>query len=319
MLDLRFVAWTLWGSLMVLGAGATSGQDFPSKPIRIYTVTAGGVNDLIARVVGTGVSDYAGWTVVVDNRPTSPIAADIVAKAPPDGYSLLVSTDNLWIGPFLQKVPYDPVRDFLPITIATQAPNILVVHPSLPVKTVKELISLAKAKPGQLNYGAGAVGASNHLAAELFKVMAGVDILFVPYKSGGMAIISLVGGEVQLMFGSASTMSPHMKSGRIRGVAVSTAEPSALFPGVPPVAATLPGYETSSKVGVFAPAKTPAVIINRLNREIVQVLNQPNIKEKLVSMGVEVIGGTPQGSAATIKSEIGRWGKVIKDAGIRAD
>ena len=304
---------------MVLAAGATFGQDFPVKPIRIYTVTAGGVNDLIARVVGSGLGDYAGWTVVVDNRPTSPIAADIVAKAPSDGYSLLVSTDNLWIGPFLQKVPYDPVRDFLPITIATQAPNILVVHPSLPVKAVKDLIALAKARPGQLNYGAGAVGASNHLAAELFKAMANVDILFVPYKSGGQAIISLVGGDIQVMFGSASTMSPHMKTGRVRGLAVSSAEPSVLFPGVPTVAASLPGYETSSKVGIFAPAKTPAAIINRLNTEMVRVLNQAPIKEKLLNQGVEVVGTTPEGFAATIKTEIARWGKVIKDAGIRVE
>jgi len=313
------VSMSLTG-LLVLKAGMVAGQDFPSKPIRIYTTTAAGANDLIARLVGSGLGDNVGWPVIVDNRPSALIAADIVAKAPPDGYALLVSTDNLWIGPFLQKVPYDPVRDFLPITLATTAPNTLVVHPSLPVKTVKDLIALAKAKPGQLNYGAGAIGASTHLASELFKYMAGVDIMFVPYKSSGTAVISLVGGQIQLMFGSAGTMSPHIKSGRVRVVAVTTPEPSALFPGVPTVAASgVPGYEAAQLAGIFAPARTPVATINLLNREIVRALNKPDVREKFMLSGMESAGSSPQDLAAKIKSEMSRLGKVIKDAGISAE
>ena len=311
----RFAAWMLSVGLMVSGAGVVSGQNYPNKPIRIVTSEPGGGNDIVARLVAEGLTASLGQRVIVDNRGI--IAAEIAAKATPDGYTLLIYGSNIWLMQYLRdNVPWDPLRDFAPLTVAVNLPNILVVHPSLPVKSVKELVELAKAKPGELNYAAGTIGVSPHLAAELFKALAGVNIVRVPYKGGGPALNGLIGGEVHLMFPNAGSVMPHIKSGRVRALAVSTAQPSALAPGLPTVAEAVPGYETGAVICVFAPARTPAAIVDLLNREIVRVLNGAVVKARLFNSGSEVVANSPTEFAAFITSDMARMGKVIRDAGI---
>src|SRR5262245_53526879 len=317
----RLIVWIVPAIVAVLDAGAVSAQAYPTKPIRFLTTGIGGSTDLAARTVAQGLTDSVGWSIVVDNRGSTIVASDMVAKAPPDGYAILVITDGLWRGPLFQKMPFDPVKDFAPITLVSRSPNILVVHPSLPVKSVKELVALAKARPGELNYGAGAIGASTHLASELFKVMAGVNIVHVPYKSTGGAVTPLLSGELQLMFGTSASVITHVKSGRLRALAVSTAQPSPLAPGLPTIAAAgnLPGYESASTAGVFAPAGTSQAIIKRLHDEISRVLVRPEVKERFFNQSVDIVGGSPQETAAFVKADIATTAKIIKDTGIRVD
>jgi tripartite-type tricarboxylate transporter receptor subunit TctC len=317
----RLIVWILPAMLALVDAGAVCAQAYPNKPIRFLTTGIGGSTDLAARTVAQGLTDSVGWSIVVDNRGSTIVASDMVAKAPPDGYGILVITDGLWRGPLFQKMPFDPVKDFAPITLVSRSPNILVVHPSLPVKSVKELIALAKARPGELNYGAGAIGASTHLASELFKVMAGVDIVHVPYKSTGGAVTPLLSGELQLMFGTSATVITHVKSGRLRALAVSTAQPTALAPGLPTIAAAgnLPGYESASTAGVFAPAGTSQTIIKRLHDEVSRVLLRPEVKERFFNQSVEIVGGSPQETAAFVKADIATTARIIKETGIRVD
>ncbi len=317
----RRVVWIFTVVVEVLGAGAVCAQGFPSKPLRFLTTGIGGSTDLAARTVAQGLTDSMGWNVVVDNRGSTIVASDMVSKAPPDGYTILVITDGLWRGPLFQKMPFDPVKDFAPITLTSRSPNILVVHPALPVKSVKELIALAKARPGELNYGAGAIGASTHLASEMFKVMAGVDIVHVPYKSTGGAVTPLLSGQLQVMFGTTGTVTTHIKSGRLRALAVSTAQPSALAPGLPTIAAAgnLPGYESAATAGVFAPAGTSQTIIKRLHEEISRALVRPEVKERFFNQGVEVLGTSPEQTADFLKSDMATTARVIKDAGIRTE
>ena len=314
----------LVGGMTALGAATTWGQNYPTKPIRIVTVEPGGGNDIAARLIAQGLTANLGVQVVVENRGggNGAIAAQTVAKSPPDGYTMLLYSNTIWTLPLIQpSVPYDPVRDFAPITLALTSPNVLVVHSSLPVKNVKELIALAKARPGELNYATGAIGATAHLAAELLKSMAHVNIVHIPYKSNGIALNNLIAGEVQLSFSSAGSVAAHVKSGRLRALAVTTAQPSALLPGLPTVAASggLPGYEAASVNGILAPAGTPPAIVNRLYQEIARVLNTADIRQRFLANGVEPVGSTPEEFAATIKSEIVRLSKVVKDANIRAD
>jgi tripartite-type tricarboxylate transporter receptor subunit TctC len=317
MLIKRFVAWMFSIGMMVLGAGIVFGQKYPNKPIRIVASAAGGSGDFAARLIAQGLSGALSQQVVVDNRG-GVIPGEIVSKAPPDGYTLLIDAASFWIGPLLQETPYDPVKDFAPVTLTDSAPNVLVVNPSLPVKSVKELIALAKARPGELNYGSSSTGSTPHLAAELFNMMAGVKIVRVPFKGSGPAVISLLGGQVQLMFATAGSVAPHVKSGRLRALAVASLQPSALAPGLPTIAASgVPGYEAVAFEGMFAPAKTPVAIIDRLNQEIVRVLNRAEVKERFFNAGVETVGSTPEEFAAAIKSNVAKWGKLIKDAGIR--
>ena len=314
----RFFEWVLSLSMMVAGAGAVSGQDYPNKPIRVVTVAVGGGMDIVSRMIAPVITGSWGQPLIIDNRGNS--AAEIASRAPPDGYTLLGEGASFWIGPLLQAAPYDAVRDFSPITLTTSTPGILVVHPSVAAKSVKELIAVAKARPGELNYSAGSIGSSTHLSAELFKAMAGVDIARINYKGGAAALNAVLGGEVQVTFAGSGGMAAHIKSGRLRVLAVTSAEPSALMPGVPTVAASgVPGYEASSVLAMFTPAKTPAAIINRLNQEIVRALNRADVKDNLFNLGLEVVSGTPQQLAAKMKSDMVKWGKVIKDAGIKAD
>jgi tripartite-type tricarboxylate transporter receptor subunit TctC len=215
-------------------------------------------------------------------------------------------------------MPYDALADFTPVTLTDRSPSVLNVHPSLPVKSVKELIALAKARPGELNYGSSGIGGASHLAGELFKYMAGVNIVWVGYKSGGHATTAVLSGEVQMQISDPNGIAPHVKAGRLRALAVTTLQPSPLVPGLPTVSESgVPGYEAAGLTGVFAPAKTPAAIINRLNQECARLLNQPEVKERLFNLGLEAVGNTSEQFIAIIKSDITRMGKVIKEAGIK--
>jgi tripartite-type tricarboxylate transporter receptor subunit TctC len=272
----------------------------------------------MARLLAQGLSTRLGQNVLVENRP-SLLLGGIVSKAPADGYTLLLNSGSLWLLPFLQEnVAYDPVRDFSPISITNRAPNVLIVHPSLPVRSVRDLIALAKARPGMLNYAAGPAGTSPHLAAELFKSMASVNILGIHYKGAVGGINDLIGGQVQLMFSTTSVAVPHVMAGRLRGVASTSGVTSVLLPDLPTVAATLPGYKSEAVYGIWAPAKTPMYIVSRLNQEIVNIVTQPDVIEKFFNAGLESVGSSPEQFDAEIKSEMARMGKVIKDAGIRA-
>ena len=244
MLMPRFITAICSTGVLTLGTGAACGQDYPNKAIRIITSPAGGGSDFTARIVAQGVSAPLGQQVIVDNR-TALQAAEAVSKASPDGYSLLVGGGVLWIGSLLRPSPFDALRDFTPITMTERTVHVVTVHPSLPVKNVKELIALAKARPGELNYGSAGAGSAQHLGVELFKAMTGVNIVHVPYKGGGPALTALVGGEMQMTIYDSGGVGPHVKSGRLRALAVTSAEPSALVPGLPTVAASgVPGYES---------------------------------------------------------------------------
>ncbi len=316
MSSLRFIAGIVAVALMTAAATA-HGQEYPNKPIRIVTSDVGGSTDFAARIIAQGLATRLGQPVIVENRPAGLLGV-IVPKALPDGYTLLVAGEPLWISTFLQKVSYDPVRDFAPITTALTSPNVLVVTPSLPVKSVKDLIDLAKAKKGDLDYGAASVGGSAHLAGELFKSMAGVNMVRIPHKGTGDLLNSMLSGQVQLAFVTISGATPHIKSGKLRGIAVTSFRPTALLPGLPTVAETLPGYKAGGDVIMLAPLLTPTAIINRLNRETVQILNTPEVKERFLNAGFEVEGSSPQELTAWIKSEMIKWGKVLKNAGIGA-
>ena len=297
-------------------AGEVSAQSYPAKPIRIVTVAPGSANDIVARLIAQELRPVLGQTVVVDNRGT--IAAEIVARAPADGYTLLLYGSAVWLSPFIRSnTPYDPVKDFSPITLVASSPNIIVVHPSLPVKSVRELIALARARPGELNYAAGSLGAAPHLAAELFKSMAKLNIVRVAYKGTGGSLIGLLSGEVEMMFPTAGSVTPHIKSGKLRALAVTSLQPTALAPGLPLLAAALPGYESVSLNGLFAPARTPDPVIRQLNQEIARIMTRPEVKEKLVAAGTDAMATTPEEFAATIQSEMAKWGQLIREAGIR--
>lgn len=306
---------------MVLSAGMVSGQDYPGKPVRLISPGPGGGADFVARFIAQGISGSLGQQVVVENRPAGVIPGQVVSKAPPDGYTILLNGNSFWIAPLMRDgIPYDPVRDFAPITLAVGSPNILVLHPSVPARSVRELIALARAKPGALNYGSASAGGSVHLAAELFKHMARVDIVRISFKSSGGSVISLVSGEVHLMFANAPPVVPHVMAGKLKALAVTTLQPSVLFPGLPTIAASgLPGFEVASVYALFAPARTPAAIVNRLNQEAVRFLGRSDVKEKFLATGVESMGGSSEELAAAMKSEMTRMGKVIRDAGIREE
>ncbi|MEA3158450.1 MAG: putative tricarboxylic transport rane protein [Betaproteobacteria bacterium] len=318
MCDSRRVA-TLLAGMLLLGCGAAIAQEqYPSKVIRLITAASGGNADVLGRFIQSGLTASLGQQVIVDNRGS--IAPAVVAKAPPDGYTILVSGSSLWLLPLLKPgVPWD-VRDFAPITLATSSPSVLVVHPSVPVKSVRQLIALARSRPGELNYAAGTLGATPHLAGELFKHMAGVNIVRVGYKGTGPGVIALMSGEVHLMFPGAPAAMPYVKQGRLRALAVCSAEPSPFAPGVPTVAASgVSGFESMSPQGIFAPAGTPTVIVNRLQQELARTLNGEDVKQKLFNAGSQVVTSAPEAFAAMMKTDIERIGKLVKVAGLQAE
>ena len=309
-----------WLALVVaLVVGVAGAQSYPNKVVRIQTTEAGGYPDTVARLLAQGLSASFGQQVIVENRAIA--AVEVTAKAPPDGYTLLFYTSVLWLSPFLREgLTWDPVRDFAPVMLATNSPNLLVVHPSLPVKSVRELTTLARTRPGELNYSTSSPGSGNHLAAELFRVMAGVNVVRINYKGSGSALNSLAAGEVQLSFPSAGSVMPYLRAGRVRALAVTSAQPSALAPELPTVAAAgLPGYEATAYNGLLAPAKTPLAIIAKLNQEAVQLMRRAEVKERIVSGGGEVVAGTPEDFAATMQLEMAKWGRLIREAGIRGE
>ena len=313
-------------SSFILGCAlvaSASAQPYPARPIRmIVPQSAGGSTDVIARVVAQRMTETLGQTVIVDNRPGagSLNGIEIVAHAAPDGYTLLAVAASYTINPALhQKLPFDPIRDFAPITQLATLPHILVVHPSVPANSVKELIALARAKPGVLNYASSGIATSTHLAAELFMYMTGTSMVNVPFKGGAPAMVGMLSGQCQLNFATISTGLPHVRSGKLRALAVTTAKRSVAAPEFPTIAeAGVPGYEHGSWVGLLATAKVPQTVITRLNATAVKAAHAPDVKAALLKDGLEVTGTTPAEYAAIIKAEIAKWIKVAKAAGITA-
>ncbi len=309
--------------LLYLGAGAASAQSYPNKPVRIITGDPGGAVDFTARIVAPAISGPLGQPVLVENRGGGggAVAIGAAARSAPDGYTLLAYSSAVWLLPLLKdNTGWDPFKNFHPITIADKTPNIVVVHPSVPASSIKQLIALAKARPGALNYSSVGVGSGAHLSTELFKSMANVNIVHVPYKGTAPALNDLISGQVQVMFAIAGIAVPHVKSGRLRALAVTSAKQSALAPELPTVSASgVPGYESTQMFGIYAPAGTPVAIVGRLNQEIVKALNTPDAKSKLLNIGLEVVASSPEDTVSIIKADMAKMGKVIKTVGIRAD
>lgn len=307
----------------LLLAQAVSAQPYPNKPIRMIAVSApGGGTDLLARTFAQGISDGLGQTVVIDNKPGGGgiIATETLAKAAPDGYTILMSNTSHSVLPSLQaKLPYDPIKDFAPVSLVALSHSLLLVNPSLPVKTVRELIDLAKAQPGKLNYASGTTGASAHFGAELLKLMAGVNIVQVPYKGTAGQLTALLGGEVQMTFSTMPPALPLVQAGRLRAIAIGSPKRSPALPDVPTVAETLPGFDIGAWNGILAPAGTPQAIIMRLNAEIVKITNNREARERAASQGAELVSDTPQEFTAYIKAQIARFAKVVKATGMRPD
>ena len=313
------------GAGLLLAAATLQAQNFPVKPVRVITpFTAGSAIDTLARVLGQKMGDGWGQQVVIDNRigANGIIGTEAAAKAPPDGYTIhLGNISTLAVNPHLYlKLPYDALRAFVPITLAATMPVVLVVHPSLPVKSVKELIALAKARPGQLNYASGGTGSAQHLPMEMLRVESGINIVHVPYKGLGPAFSDVLGGQVPMMFTGVSNVVPHMKTGRLRVLAIGSPKRSLTLPDVPTVAeAGVAGFDFDSWTGYLAPAGTPKEIIVKLHADITRTLGLPEVKDKLTTLGFVLAGGTPDAFATLIKNDIARFGKLIKAAGIQAE
>jgi len=300
-------------------------QAYPSKPIRyIVPFPAGGGQDLVVRALAPRMSEALGQTVIVDNRPgaATMVGAELAAKSPPDGYTVFNgSNTTLAINPNLySKVPYDPLKDFAAVTQIASLPNLLVVHPSLPVRTVKELAALARNRPGQLNYGSSGTGTPAQLAGVMFGDEAHAKLVHVPYRGSSQALTALISGETQMMFGSMTSTLPFVKSGRLRAIAVTGAKRSLAAPEVPTVAeAAFPGFEAVTWYGLFVPAGTPAAIVSKLNAEVVKILRAPDFRDWLVAQGADSVGSTPDELAAFVKTELVKYAKIVKDSGMRPD
>jgi tripartite-type tricarboxylate transporter receptor subunit TctC len=307
-------------AIIALHCARAGAQAYPVKPVRIVTSEAGGGSDVIVRLLAQKLSAALGQQAIVENRGGGVIPGEIVAKSPPDGYTLLYYGSTLWILPLMRKdVPYDVLRDFAPVTWGTSSSNILVVHPSVPAKSVKELIALAKANPKKLNYASGAAGTANHMAAALFINMARVNIVRIPYRGTTSALNGVLAGDVDLMFSGPAPADPLVKARRLRALGVTSARPWPGRPELPSIAqAGLPGYEAVTMTGIFVPAKTPDAIIARLSTELDRAIKSTEMKDKLAD-GVEAVGGPPERLAAALRSEIARLGKLIADTGIKDD
>jgi len=305
-------------------ADAPAQPGYPARPVRlIVPSSAGGGTDIVARIIAPELSKRLGQQVVIENRPGAGtmIGIEIAAKSPPDGYSLLMGLSTLAINSALyKKVPYDPVRDFAPITVAVTSASILVVHPSLPVKTLKELIAFARARPGQLNYASAGNGTYPHMTYELFLSMAKLKMVHIPYKGTAPAMIDMLAGQVATMAATVLTGLPHIRAGRLRALGITSAKRSDVVPDIPTVAeGGLPGYESVQWYAVLAPAKTPTEIVARLNAELVHVLRSPEIKKRFAADAAETVGNTPEQFARHIRSELDKWAKVARDAGLRPE
>lgn len=302
-----------------LGAGGLQAQSYPAKPVRMLTGSIGSGSDLVARLVATELSALLGQQVIVDSRPSGPALTVAAAKSAPDGYTLMVNATNLWISPLFGEVPYDTFRDFTPIITLARVPSLLVVHPSLPVKSVPELIKLARSQPGQLNMATGPNGGSQHIAGELLRSLAKVDIVRILYNNQSPATADTLSGQVQLTFGPTGTWAGHIKAGKVRALATTSLKRTIQNPELPTIAETLPGYVAEGLNGLFAPARTPDTVIRRVNQETARVLDRPDIRERLLNIGQESVGGSAELLADTIKSDVARVSKLIKDAGIKPE
>jgi len=306
---------------LALFAQLASAQ-YPNRAIKLVVpFPPSGATDVVGRLIAAKLGERLGQAVVVDNRPGAggTIGSDLVAKSAPDGYTLLIATTSTHsIGPTLQKLPYDPIRDFAPITHVANVPNVLVVSPTLPVASVSDLVALAKAKPGQLNFASSGVGTIVHLNAELFKMISGADIVHVPYKGTALSIPDVASGSIALLFDSLASVMPHIKSGKVKPLAVNADKRQALLPGVPTLAeAGMPQFDRYTWFGMFAPAGTPPDIVARLQREIVAALQAPDLLERFATIGAEPVGSTPQQFVERIRSDAARWADVIRAANVK--
>jgi len=322
---MRRIATTVLAFLFMALGNAVVAQTYPAKPIRIVVpFPAGGIADLFSRHIGQKLTDTWGQPAIVDNRPGAGgnIGAEIVAKSPPDGYTLVmgsIGTHSVNVSLF-SKLPYDPLRDFAPVALVMEAEGLLVMHPSVPVKSVKELVALARARPGQVAYASAGHGTASHLAGELFKSMAKVDMVHVPYKGNVPAITDLIGGQTSLLFATMPTVLPQVQAGRLKALAVTGSVRSPAAPKLPTIAeAALPGYSVTNWIGLFAPAGTQRDIVVKLNGETVRIMQAPEIQKRLLAEGAKFTPTTPDQFTAFVKSEIAKWAKVVKEAGIRVD
>src|SRR5688572_18222569 len=316
---------TLAALLLSLATLAPAATPYPARPIRIIDpFPPGGPSDIVNRAINQRFSEVLGQPVVIDNRAGAAgiVGTEIVAKAAPDGYTLLLGPSGaLTIQPTLNpKLPYDPQRDFQPVTQLTRGPQVIAVHPAVPAKSVQDLIALAKAKPGQLNYASGGAGTANHIAVEYFKLVAGIDVVHVPYKGTGPALTAVLSGEAQMIISALLAALPHVKSGKLRAVAVTSTSRSAAVPDIPTASESgLPKFETSSWHGILVPAKTPRAVVARLHADLVKVLNLPDVSQRLTSQGLDVVASTPQAFDAHIKAETAKYARVIKQVGIKSE
>jgi tripartite-type tricarboxylate transporter receptor subunit TctC len=311
--------------LLVLGAAAmpAAAQSYPVKPVRVIVPAApGGGTDLVARVLAQHFSEALGQQFVVDNRggAGTTLGAAVAAKSPPDGYTLILHHVSLaFNASYYRKLPYDTLKDFAPITLVATQPFLVVVHPALPVKSIKELIALAKSRPGGISYGTGGAGSGPHMSAELLKLVAKIDLLAVPYKGAGPAFIDLMAGQVQMMIATMSLALPHAKAGRVRPLAVTSRQRHPAVPELPTVAESVPGYQYTVWYGLLAPAGTPAAIVQRLNSTAAKILVSHDTQEKFAGEGLQTTSDTPEEFAAYLKSEVETWSKVVRAAGLHAD
>jgi len=311
------------GALLIPLCASAYAADYPQRPIRlIVPFAAGGGLEITARSIGQKLTEKRGQSIVIDNRPGAAtiVGSEIAAKASPDGYTLLMITTTFAINPSLYgKLPYDPNKDFAPVTQITSVPNILVVNPSIPAHNVRELIALAKAKPGQINYASAGSGTSPHLAAELFKTMASIEMTHIPYKGIPPAVTDVIAGRVTMLMTTTISAAPHVKSGRLRALAITSPKRLAAMPDVPAIGETVPGYEADAFQGMVAPAGVPKEIVRQLADDIAAIVRLPEIRERIIADGAEPIGSTPEAFGAFLKKEMLKWGKVVKESGARPD
>jgi len=311
------------GVLPLVCAAQADVASYPSRPIRIVVPQSPGAStDLTARLIAQKLTEVFKQTVVVDNRPGAGTTSgtEIVTRAAPDGHTLLVVASSLTINPALYtRLPYDPVRDFTPVTQLSKFPNLLAANPSFAAKTLGDVITLAKAKPGTINYASAGTGTGTHMSAELLRQMTGIDIVQIPYKGGGPAAIAAIGGQTQLIIGTSVGLLPHVRSGKLRAIAVTSPKRAAVAPDIPAVAETVPGYDHEPWNGLLAPAKVPMPVVQKLGAEVARILASPEVRKIFANEGAEAVGNSPEAFAAVVKSETAKWAKVVKTAGIKID
>ena len=311
-------------ALLIVAGQSAIAQSYPSRPIRLVVpYPAGGPTDFVGRTVGQKLSQFLGQQIVVDNRPGAGtiIGSELVARAAPDGYTILFGTGGgTFLAPLiLPNVPYEPLRDFAPVAMLVQSPQVLVSHPALPARTIGELITLAKSKPGALNFASVGAGTSPHLGGELFQSLTGTKIVHVPYRGTAPALTDLISGQVQMMFSSMPTVLAHVKAGRLRLLGTGGTKRSAVIPDTPSISEVVPGFELITWYGIFAPRATPGAIVKRLNTEITKVLNDPESRDRMAAQGLEPTPMTPEELKRYTEQDVSRWGRLIKAAGIKGE